>query len=233
MKIISKFKDYYDSVSHQYLDREILYIRDSATLNFERSQIPRVDRFRVNNKVSQEEWILSFEVIGFCGELYPVILATSTNKGRETRSKCFGFYSIDDLGKFLEANNITISEKRKYRLYTSRDFGYSQTLEDIKRFFQASAEFESLKDLFQKHNTPAFVYRRNDIGSNGFVTVINPMLKNYSFSKMKDPFTAHQDLYQFVGGYLNQPEKTTVELSDKMRAEKHGFDKWSFRKLPS
>jgi hypothetical protein len=59
--------------------------------------------------------------------------------------------------------------------------------------------------------------------------VINPLLKKYSFFKMRDPFSAHQELYQFVGGYLKQPTRPMVEISDKDKVHKHGFDKWSFR----
>ena len=36
----------------------------------------------------------------------------------------------------------------------------------------------------------------------------------------------------FLSGKLSKELNETVEIEDKYKIEQHGFDKWSFRKMP-
>lgn len=60
----------------------------------------------------------------------------------------------------------------------------------------------------------------------------NVNLKELQFQKIVDPYTAFQEISMFIGGVLGNPEKEMTELTEKDRINQHGFDKWSFRKLP-
>jgi hypothetical protein len=54
-------------------------------------------------------------------------------------------------------------------------------------------------------------------------------LKDIEFQRVLDPFTAYQELDQWISGVLGQnPEPD--EVSDKVKIQQHGFDSWSFRK---
>lgn len=56
-------------------------------------------------------------------------------------------------------------------------------------------------------------------------------LKDISFQKIIDPFTAMQELSMFVGGVLTENENKMIQISNEDKIHKHGFDKFSFRKL--
>lgn len=56
-------------------------------------------------------------------------------------------------------------------------------------------------------------------------------LKAIDFAKVLDPYTAFQELSMFVGGVLPRNPNPMVELSgEKIMVQKHGFDKWTFRR---
>ena len=56
-------------------------------------------------------------------------------------------------------------------------------------------------------------------------------LKDIDFARAMDPFTLFQEISMFVGGVLPRNPNPMVEIVDQVvKAEKHGFDKWSFRK---
>lgn len=57
-------------------------------------------------------------------------------------------------------------------------------------------------------------------------------LKDINFPKILDAFTAYQELSMWVGGVLPKNENGMATISDKDKVAKHGFDKWSFRKMP-
>ena len=233
MKIISKFKDYYDSVSHQYLDKETIYFRKTETVNLEcrfgrASHYPTVRNFHVL------PWTIRFQIIGFCGNFYPVI-QFSLPPVKDKADYVVGLYSKEELNKFVVDNQIQISHGRPSQSKTY----YHEELADFERFFNNTEKFKSLEPIFRKHNVPVFAFSCEDNSRYGRrlsgdpYLILNPFLKEYSFAKVKDPFSAHQELYQFIGGYLRQPEREMVEISDRDKIHKHGFDKWSFRRLPN
>lgn len=57
-------------------------------------------------------------------------------------------------------------------------------------------------------------------------------LKDVCFYKLFDAYTAYSEIEMWVGGVLSGSDRPMVELSDDMKAAKHGYDKWSFRKPP-
>ena len=58
-------------------------------------------------------------------------------------------------------------------------------------------------------------------------------LKGVQFAKIVDPYQAYQELAMYVGGVLPRQPNDTVELKgEKIMVQKHGMDKWSFRKQP-
>lgn len=58
-------------------------------------------------------------------------------------------------------------------------------------------------------------------------------LKEIGFARVLDPYTAFQELSMFVGGVMARPGNPIVRITDdEVLAGKHGFDKWSFRKMP-
>lgn len=57
-------------------------------------------------------------------------------------------------------------------------------------------------------------------------------LEEIGFARLLDPFSAYQELTMWVGN-LGQTSREMVVISDEEKVRKHGFDKWSFRKMPN
>ena len=58
-------------------------------------------------------------------------------------------------------------------------------------------------------------------------------LQEYGVMKAIDAFSAMQELSMYVGGIMGGNNPTMVQITDeKTLVKKHGFDKWSFRKMP-
>lgn len=225
MKLISSFRDYYDSVSHQYLDKEIIYLREQREIlcdSKKASTFPYVGKFGPHYKVINKEGSevsVSMDIIGFCGALYPAV-TFSTDMFSKT------LFNIDELRQFAIARGLNISEGRKYRfswrLYRDPSFFY-----DYEDFFKSREYFENLLPKFHELNTPCFLYEA--VQNRDTKLLVNPKLKDYNFSSMKDPYSAHQEIYTFISGYLNQPVNNMIQISDEDKIHKHGFDRWSFR----
>lgn len=60
--------------------------------------------------------------------------------------------------------------------------------------------------------------------------VDQPCLKAVEFYRAVPPHLLFQEIDLWVGGVLPAPGRTTVEISDEVRAAKHGMDKTSFRR---
>ena len=82
-------------------------------------------------------------------------------------------------------------------------------------------------EIFLEHKTPIWVkpleHYRN-------TAVINPKLNDYGFDRIKDSFTAFQEISMYLSNILVE-QKDIVKVEDKYKIENHGFDlKTSFRK---
>jgi len=81
--------------------------------------------------------------------------------------------------------------------------------------------------LFETHKTAIFAfcpsYSRSPL-------IINERLNQYAFQKVLPPMEAFQKLAMYVGSYLTKPTIEEPPISDKIKAEIKGFDKFSFRK---
>ena len=64
-----------------------------------------------------------------------------------------------------------------------------------------------------------------------------PILKNLSFFKMFDAYTCFQKIEHFLTNEIVKPDEISPEIqasiTDELKAQAHGYDKWSFRKEPS
>lgn len=224
MKIISSFRDFYDTVSHQYLDKDIIYLRDQRTIEVSKKQkenFPEVASFgshyEIKNLKNQYVTVEMF-YIGFCGTIYPAVRFHSSSEDRT-------FFNFTTLKEYVDSNVYGIKDGKKYR-FRWRHIN-CQYFSDYEDFFNDKEKIKNLEIKFYEFNTPCFVYLHSTNRETQFL--INPILKGYSFATIKDPFSAHQEIYQFISGFLKQPVNPMVEISDKDKVHKHGFDKWSFR----
>ena len=87
------------------------------------------------------------------------------------------------------------------------------------------------KSTFEKQyrKLNSILQRKVDIAIEKFE--VNPNLNNYKFFKAHDTFTAFQNLQSYISGVLGTKENDIIEVSNKSKIIKAGFDlKTSFRK---
>lgn len=246
MRIISNFHDYYDGVK--------MFGHDSGSSTYVRKTICHPIDWLGYKTYMNRGFVLESGVLGFCGELFPFVHYDYYTK--KDGAKRGITYSVDEYNnivkeidkqystKYIGSNifgNI-FNKKNSSELWFSCDF---QSLMDnnyiLKRKFNVDGKIPNKKELFFKYKVPTFVieFRKghHDIDPNddtSFVFVENPKLLDYSFQKMVDSYQAFQKIEQFINNELVNPDNPYIEpVSDKIKAESHGFNQWSFRKEPS
>lgn len=230
MKILSNFKDYYDIGLQHGVDEDILYKRFEEKYEYSKLHL----NFNKIFSISFTTYTWKFYIIGFCGDIY---------------------FNVDIVVKDIKPVFGTIINTQKFELHT-------KTFSEINTFINEKCNFKfkqnhilesnwfrkhrtktieeltiELKDIFHKYNIPVFLISQekdDEITYNNYITLtLNPQLRNYNFQKAVDPYQAFQQISQYVGGVLNQPSNPLTSIEDKYRIQAHGFDKYSFRKLPS
>ena len=235
MRIISKFRDYYDSVQAHGLDPSVMYIRKEEpiviTKNSNKTLVSLANGIRsrgigghwINGWINRGYPFTDYLVL-FCGRLYPGISIVTLEKG----SPRLGY---TEKVAYLWSQNVDIHlllEKAEVPVNKINSYGFS--IVDYFNFFKQYSS-KDLLSIHSEYDVPILLLRceRYD----GVSCYSNPNLSAIQFEKRIDPFTAFQELAMFIGGVMGGKSPKTVEISDKVRAEKHGFDKWSFRKLPT
>lgn len=208
MRIVSKFVDYYDSVQRMGADASVLYIRNHEILEAVKFDI---DFYHSN---TQNHSISSF-VLGYCGQIVKGMKVKFNQSG-----EVHYFYDIELFKDFTLTHGI-LDDKA----FTSKSRWWRPSM--VKFIEQ---DLSKLDSIFHDKHVPLFVIS-GDVKSKALI--LNPSLKALNYQSQKDPYTAFQDISQFVGGVLNGKENQMVQIKNSDKIAKHGFDKWSFRKLPS
>lgn len=226
MKIISSFVDYYDNVSHQYRDDSILFLREPRRENIKLDRTSRLPIWH-ETVISSVRGELNFSVIGFCGHLYPILILNIKDAQFKIIDSHY-IYDIDTYETIMQKYGFRLPERHRF---SWRLDSFNAAKKNVSDFFQQEGFGPILKKEFERLRVATFLLTHSS--SSNHVLTINPLLKTYEFFRIKDPFTAHQELSMYVGGVLNQPEREMVHITDHDKVHKHGFDKWSFRKLPT
>lgn len=205
MRVISSYKDFYDSAG--FIDPSIVFVRKQVEVEVD-----------IEHPLPYSS-ISGVGVLGFCGKFYPYIhrgfeATTNEKTGVVTPEQHFYFYSVESFfaSKFWEFETQH-SWRRKSLEQSYRDY-FANWKESDKLFIEADAPYFKIT---------GFSYRN----SKGKLKT-NPSLVSMQFGKVMDA----PSVFQAVQFYLtNQLVKTKDpdEIDDKYRIAQHGFDKYSFR----
>jgi len=238
MYVISKHRDFYDGVAGTTgIDKTIVYTREMIELD--ENRMPKIftrkkDSWKRNDEnhffnlryhrlkkefahVCDEH---AYFIIGFCGKLYVGWKLYRVADDILRRVSTQITYDIDHMKTILEENSW-------YSKNHLDDIDYIQNFNAVQ--------------IFRDLNTPVFVYdsdfgrvsfHGNRYGNHKSKFLVNPILKDYEFFKVFDTFQAFQEIQMFLGGVLGKNEKEIIQVADKYKIAQHGFDKWSFRKMP-
>lgn len=228
MNIISKYKDYYDSVVGQTgIDKTIVFERHIQELTFSvrakgikswwsparfPSYEPSID------KIGSKHFELF--VVGFCGKIYIGAKVTSTV------AHPYRLYETEKLVTYVYGIEKIKSSICNYM----RDDRYFQHRKDPNmEHIESFVNKKDVLELFYAYKTPQFVlYNRGEDNLK-----INGSLKDVQFYKVFDPYQALQEIEMYVTGVLGANNKPMIEISDEHKIVGHGFDpKYSFRKEP-
>lgn len=242
MQIISSFRDYYDSARSAGFDSDLAWRREQLCYAVsevpagplaelvQKLRIPRAQHQRI--KVRAKGWAdvrIYFGVIVFVGQVFPFIKVELT-----TRGYAGDLYSSSTEDKFIyseqEWNELLQGELEGLLAQRgSSQLGYFASWDKAAvRQFWGLASID-LKQWSDHNNLPLVAL--TPYQSDRQVQVC-PVLSMYQFFRVIHPWQAYQALYMFLSNQAN-PERSVVTASDKDRVAKHGFDDWSFRKLPT
>ena len=240
MRLISKTHDYYDTIQAYGVDLTSTFVRKeriyaNESLEYEKIKKlveperhfgSRVQWFIGENRFEVDNYLIMF----FCGQLIPIIKYYLRSKDSLT-DKYLYYYDTVSIGEAMmkfgtkKQRAYWFQNKSPRRRYSISERYFQKNISE--EFFDVNVRNSVLMDLHHEFESPYFMYDQTERR-----LIINPSLKNVSFYKIKDPFSAYQDIDMFVGGVLGGKSPKMIEISDKIRKEKHGFDKWSFRTPP-
>ncbi|MFA5154792.1 MAG: hypothetical protein WC554_19760 [Clostridia bacterium] len=229
MRIISNFSDYYDSIQGMGIDKECVYVRKIQEIplivkrdykSFTR-EVP-IGRYntRCNYQTNHDS---NYFIIGFCGEIYPIVQIDLYNKNEGLSYTRYSFFKKTwkkgEIRKLLNEKE----DPKERRIFKTVE-------QEVSDFLHK--QYKDWKEIFYTHKVPIFIAGRHMGCGKENCIELNGELKSLQFYKVKDPYTTYQDIYQFISGVLGLNAPKTVDISDSSKIIKHGFDKWTFRKMP-
>lgn len=206
MLIVSKFRDYYDHAVAYGVDNTIVYNRKEVV--HDEQIITEIDNIKFEN-FNSEGFVL------VCGQVFPFYLTHNTDKHifdpeyEEPEEAPHGKrYKTVSWNKFMGIKN------RDCLINLSKQF--------------TTIPFDNMMDINYRYQSPVLVISPILGKPNRYMVISDPdSLRSIGFTKQMDSTMLFQEISQFVAT-LDQTEM--VEINDKEKTLKHGFDKQSFRK---
>lgn len=223
MRIISKFKDYYDGVQSYGSDHSIVYERKTKEVTIpmtslfadvinESTRPGVIFKLWKNGKRYTDEFLAFHEIIiGFCGKLYLGYKFDIAEKGEIIKSKVF--YQWDQAIQFIEENSKVYSTDhlqdtyRYYNLTPKNRLRRRDWDKDWKKNFgqHDTKLFErTYLDWFHQVGSPIWVYpdytfMYQSIKGRNWYRTLDPYDENIEL--VKDPSLKVLEFYQVVDPY--------------------------------
>jgi hypothetical protein len=237
MRIISKFHDYYDRAMAAGQDMTVTYSRVVAQIPFPEpvKNLIKAEHDSRQQHTAKGNFDIEFFMIAFCGKIYRGIKVRHEIRivGQQlpTMTDSF-FYEFERFQEYTTKFEINFSDRRNWWLKTS-------FMEIVRNYLSEQGTTEVEKYLISKNIIILSVARKEDNERNPYYSrfttpacIENDHLGKFEFYKMIDAFTTYQEIDMYISGTLPQQNAMPINISDKDRAVQHGFDKWSFRKMP-
>jgi len=233
MRMISKIHDYYDGVARNTIsDKTFTFVRKTKDLGEIKCDLLSLTSYETKDKTITIEG----EVVGFCGVIYPCIRVGVTPKfGPYPRTEyAFYMYEWDEAEIFIPWKEIRIPAHRFYSSPKDEIKSWLEKGYGSRSWFQDEVmgvrDNPKLKSIFHDHKIAYFRIMRE---CREIKLISYPILTKLSFYKVFDCYTGFQALEYYLTNELVKPDEIDFEPSDELKAQAHGFDKWSFRKEPT
>lgn len=245
MLVVSKFHDFYDKMMSQGVDKTLVYKRETADTN-EFVELPNFNMdFSEDHKFNNRPTLRltgQCHVILFCGQVHYYWrgeVKVNKEEGFVTEQV---FYS-NSKKKLLEAMRMVYGLKEsKARSFNWRRYMYDKK-DDRVTFKEAVKNFD-WHAVHTRIKCPVMTLRvatrdeekklrNSSYRTSWYCVVQNPVLTAVGFERYMGPFTAWQEISMYMGGVIGKPDRPMVQLNDVELRDKAGFDKWSFKKMPT
>ena len=225
MKIISKFKDYYDGGGVYGIDENVTFVRtidvDEIGEDISINKLPDLPSHFGGLKKGDVMFEPFF--FGFCGILYLVYKFTTILELDEDKS-------ISKSSTRYVYDNDIIPELEKLSTFKRNSWYYQNRIAAIKELLNTKVGTNAFGDIYKEHNTPFFIINNlsNDLWSNNTKGKLykNISLKNIQFFNVKDMLTTFQEIAMFLSTLTPEP---ISEMTDEQKIQSHGLDETSFR----
>ncbi|QIG71112.1 hypothetical protein EVB94_005 [Rhizobium phage RHph_TM40] len=257
MKLI-KGKDYYDSALAFGRDESIIFVRKSETLSRKDARerqlsytgmhwTPTIymknhrgDTMKNHRgdtiKKDMSTWkhpdghSITMDAIS-------ILLAGKLYRGLKTTKKAHWTHGSlsDEIEIFWTKDSFT-RYMNKHDMYPFQSESFTHPNSTIDMYFLPDNQTQQKTMEFMIEHKMSIMTVDDSVGEwhdpNGYVVIDGDNLKDYCLQKIVGPYTVMQELSMWIGGILPRPEKEIITINDKNKISKHGFDKWSFRKMP-
>jgi hypothetical protein len=235
VRIISKFRDYYDSVQAHGIDPALVYERITRTVKPEPHLWKHPKLLELGMKMPRNwDWDISGHLVLFCGRLFPLWkyeeqwlwnsdeIATVLAK-RQSRT---------DIHRYDKPQPGEFEERQKHSLFLSSIRGWlGISRVEIDGFLDAFGGAHMGPEVHLEFNAPVLMVTMTRVyGTAEIEVIVNPRLDDVRFFTQVDAFTAYQEIAMYLGNQLAQPDiAPQVVGDDETLARAKGFDEKSFR----
>jgi hypothetical protein len=241
VKIISKFRDYYDSAQmYGQGDNTLIYLRDQAEgenpLNVSDDIASFLCRYthelndapRVMFKGQAYRIFLYDLTLVFCGKVYPRACAEVY---ADVPPACSQQHVLTVWGERVD---LVEGEARAKMGFPPRPVPKWKIFDDPRdeaKFQENLARANALPwaDIHQEYGAPVLSFVKKETYNGGrwsrkTMVQRNPVLADAHFAAIMPPTTCYQEIEMYLGGILSRPTKPMVQLTDKDLIKKAGFD---------
>lgn len=273
MRIVSSYRDYYDTAMGYGVDLACVYAREPEEFDLPGSRIFSEryetgsaeakaiadisfvkealgghiywgDTYTRDKNIPRDTWkrlrVARTQALIFCGKFYPMTVVEVVEKEQDHRF-LYRWSSPNVTRHILFSYEETLDLYSKYlNKKEFKDFSSSKTIQGAfkrrRRKILADIHSEFFKKSGNKHKQLTKAHHDTGVPSILVVpfkhVVYNPPLGDLGFYRVLDAFTAYQELAMFIGGVLGGKSPKMVEVDNKTKIHKAGFDEHSFRKEP-
>lgn len=241
MKIISKYNDYYDSVMRIAYDDHIIYVRKGSkkpetVIIGSRKYVHHDTEYKDMRDTFNGQYILSYPRSG------PTIWSTARhirNAYGKINKRIPIIFNVEPFligfcGKFFIGYRVEWGEKI-YIINKKSDKIFKNIDKKVVINYAPDIIRGNPDDIFIEYDCPIFLMTFANSYFNPMAAYIyrNPILKNYGFQRIYDPYTAFQEISMYLGSILVDDNTDMDSVNDFDMSRAKGFDEWSFKKMPS
>lgn len=251
MRIISKHHDYYDCAMKQFRDSSVTFVRKTEEIQknpFSKtmgnlSQL--YSRWTVGTK---ETYDVTPGIIFFCGTVYPYMSFTDFTTSIDNGPGCGVSYPhliaftkeavMEKTPEFLHVHiKAWFDEGKLYPNYAIMSEKSRSFMSKLNPYFTIKHDEMIRYSIANSIAYYSLEFADNEINKNdeyiGTKVIHYPVLKDKCFFYVSPITDAFQRIQMYLTNELaREKEMKILPVPDKIKAESHGFDKWSFRKEP-